>query len=81
MNPYEAQAGRQRTAAGMNRLMAMNRHSSPTKSGVNIDGREGLQDAYGAAKLNTAALNRNRCVGEAEQAGKYTQSGTNRSTQ
>ena len=53
--------------------MALNKHSSPVKQTVAGDGREGHDGpGIGAKRLNTAAFNRTKCIGESEQAGKST---------
>ena len=45
-----------------------NRHNSPLKSTVHVDGRGGLPGDAGALKKTNTVANRQRCVGENELA-------------
>ena len=44
----------------------MNKHASPVKQTLEGSGRQGLEDAYGVRKVNTATYNRTKCIGESE---------------
>ena len=58
----------QRTLTSAAMTSNNNRHSSPTKATVTGEGRDGLPQASGAAKRTAGTLNRERCIGENENA-------------
>lgn len=72
----EAEVGHKRVLRGMNRAVTAvniqrepnNVHTSPTKSAVYVDGREGLPNEVGVMKRTSNLMNRQVCLGENETA-------------